>query len=222
MDDPALDASEHRRALAQLAQLNSLAAGHRILWPHIETLARIPGHPDIRILDIATGSGDIPVRLARAAARVGLTIHIDGCDASEVALAEAQARSRRAGFKMNFVRLDAIADPLPGDYDVVMCSLFLHHLEDDAALDLIYKMRCAARRMVVVSDLVRSRAGYALAWAVPHLLSRSRIVQVDATRSVEAAFTPEDFQILASEAGMVGATVTRHWPERMLLKWVRT
>jgi 2-polyprenyl-3-methyl-5-hydroxy-6-metoxy-1,4-benzoquinol methylase len=221
MDDPALDAGEHRRALAQLARLNALAAGHRILWPHLRALAQNPSRPDIRILDIATGSGDIPIRLARLAARAGLTMHIDGCDASEVALAGARSRSRRAELEMNFTRLDAIADTLPGDYDVVMCSLFLHHLGDDTALDLLYRMRCAARRLVLVSDLVRSRAGYALAWGVPRLLTRSRVVQVDAVRSVEAAFTPEEFRILATEAGMDGATVARHWPQRMLLKWCR-
>jgi 2-polyprenyl-3-methyl-5-hydroxy-6-metoxy-1,4-benzoquinol methylase len=221
MDDPALAPDEHRRALAQLARLNALAAGHRILWPAIERLARIPGHPEVRVLDIATGSGDIPMRLARRAARAGLTIHIDACDTSEVALEAARERSRRAGLEMNFIRLDAIADPLPGDYDVVMCSLFLHHLGDDEALDLLYKMRCAARRLVLVSDLVRSRVGYALAAAVPRVLTRSRVVHVDAVRSVEAAFSPEEFGLLASEAGMAGATVTRHWPQRMLLKWVR-
>jgi 2-polyprenyl-3-methyl-5-hydroxy-6-metoxy-1,4-benzoquinol methylase len=222
MDDPALAPAEHRRALAQLARLNALAAGHRVVWRHIERLARIPGHPDVRVLDIATGSGDIPIRLARRAARRGLTIHIDGCDASEVVLEEARGRSRRAGFEMNFTRLDAIADALPGDYDVVMCSLFLHHLEDDAALDLLYKMRCAARRLVLVSDLVRSRAGLALARIVPRLVTRSRVVHIDAVRSVEAAFTPEEFRLLAIEAGMEEATVFGHWPQRMLLKWVRS
>ena len=68
-------------------------------------------------------------------------------------------------------------------------------------ISLLYKMRCAARRLVLVSDLVRSRAGYALAAAVPRLLTRSRVVHVDAVRSVEAAFTPEEFRLLAAEAG---------------------
>jgi 2-polyprenyl-3-methyl-5-hydroxy-6-metoxy-1,4-benzoquinol methylase len=221
MDDPRLDTATHTAALRQLARLNALAGGDRILWPAIRDLAAIPGHPAVRILDIATGSGDIPIRLIRRAHAHGLTLHIDGCDVSETALAASRERARRAGAAMNFIRLDAIMGSLPDEYDVVMCSLFLHHLGDDTALDLLYKMRCAARRMVLVSDLVRSRAGLFLSTVIPRIVSRSHVVHVDAVRSVRAAFTPEEFELLAGEAGMEGATVTPHWPQRMLLKWCR-
>lgn len=221
MDDPELDAGLHRRALGQLARLNSIAAGHRILWPSIRELASIPGHPAVRVLDVATGSGDIPVRLVRAARRAGIVLEVEGCDASEVALAAARERAARAGIEMKFFRADAIAGELPGDYDVVMCSLFLHHLGEEDAVRALYRMRCAARRMVLVSDLVRSRAGLVLAWGVPRLLSSSRVVRVDAVRSVEAAYTPGEMAELAGRAGLEGAMITRHSPQRMLLKWRR-
>lgn len=221
MDDPAIDPAKHRGALRALARMNSLAAGHRVLWPAIRALAAIPGHPTLRVLDIATGSGDIPVRLIRRARSEGVSLSVDACDTSEVALAEARERAARSGVAVNFFRLDAIAANIPDEYDVVTCSLFLHHLPDDTALDLLYKMRCAARQLVLVSDLVRSRAGLILATVIPRLLSRSHVVQVDAVRSVRAAFTPDEMEILATEAGMGGATVSRCWPQRMLLRWSR-
>ena len=78
-----------------------------------------------------------------------------------------------------------------------------------------------ARRAVLVSDLSRSRAGHFFAWAGCRLLSRSRVFHVDGTRSVKAAFTPEEARGLAAHAGLDGARVTTHWPQRWLMNWTR-
>ena len=82
-------------------------------------------------------------------------------------------------------------------------------------------MKAAARRLVLVSDLRRSATGYVFAWAGCRLLSRSRVFHVDGTRSVEAAFTPAEAELLAAKAGLDGARVTTHWPQRWLLAWSR-
>ena len=65
MDDPALDPAEHRRALAGLARLNRVSDSPGVLWPAVRELAR--GGP-VRVLDVATGSGDVPRALAAKAA----------------------------------------------------------------------------------------------------------------------------------------------------------
>ncbi|MEX2218858.1 MAG: methyltransferase domain-containing protein [Phycisphaerales bacterium] len=222
MDDPALDPAQHAAALRALARLNAFAGGHRILWPPLLALAAIPGHTALRILDVATGSGDIPIRLMRLARRRGLHFTLDACDLSETALDLARARAARAGVDVNFFRHDALSASLPGEYDVVMCSLFLHHLHAEDAVELLYRMRCAARRLVLVSDLVRSRAGLTLAWAASRLFTRSRIVHEDAVRSVRAAFTPDELAELAASAGLEGAIIAPHWPQRMLMVWSRS
>ena len=82
-------------------------------------------------------------------------------------------------------------------------------------------MGAAAGRAVLVDDLVRGRRGFALAWAGCRLLSGSRVVHHDGPVSVAAAFTPAEAIDLARRAGLDGATVTRHWPERFLLAWRR-
>ena len=55
MDDPALDAGEHARALAGLARLNRWARSHRILWPGIAGEARLANGAGraLRVLDVA-------------------------------------------------------------------------------------------------------------------------------------------------------------------------
>jgi len=72
---------------------------------------------------------------------------------------------------------------------------------------------------VIVDDLIRSRLGYALAWAGTRLLSRSWVVHTDGPLSVRAAFTPEELLRLAERASLSGAALQRFWPERQRLIW---
>ncbi len=104
---------------------------------------------------------------------------------------------------------------------MVMCSLFLHHLDEEQARGLLQRMRQAARYLVLVNDLRRSLFGYALAYLGTRILSASHIVHVDGPLSVQAAFTIPEVRQLAKSAGMTEATVSRRWPCRFLLTWRR-
>ena len=85
---------------------------------------------------------------------------------------------------VRFFALDVLAESIPEGYDVVTCSLFLHHLDETDAIGLLRKMADSAGRLVLVNDLIRSRMGYVLAWAGCRLLSRSPIVRHDGPVSV--------------------------------------
>lgn len=220
MDDPSLDAGAHALALRGLARLNALARSDAILYPRVRAAA-IERGGRITLLDIATGAGDVPLRLARRAARDGLTILLHGCDVSDQALGEAERRAAGAGRTFELFRLDAVNEPIPDRFDVVTCSLFLHHLDERGAVSLL-RNAGAAGSLLLVSDLRRCRAGVAAAWAASRALTRSRIVHVDAVRSVRAAFTDEESLSLAQKAGLDGAEVRRCWPWRMLLSWRRS
>src|SRR5207247_5557565 len=133
----------------------------------------------------------------------------------------AQEREARAGADVNFFQLDVFADPLPSDYDAVTCSLFLHHLHEPEAVELLRRLAAAARRLVLINDLARGFVGYTLAYLGTRVLSRSPVVHTDGPLSVRAAFTPNEAVALAWQAGITGATVERRWPCRVLLAWVR-
>jgi 2-polyprenyl-3-methyl-5-hydroxy-6-metoxy-1,4-benzoquinol methylase len=221
MDEPGLDPHEHVRALRGLARVNGLSRISSILWPPIAQLARERKGARVRLLDLASGGGDIPIALALRAARARLNVEIDGCDLSEQAVRYAQEQANSRGADVHFFALDALADPLPRGYDIVCCSLFLHHLDEMHATNLLRRMAATANRLVLVDDLIRSRRGYFLALAGCRLLTRSRVVHSDGPASVAAAFTPAEALALAQKARLNGANVTRHWPQRFLLSWSR-
>jgi 2-polyprenyl-3-methyl-5-hydroxy-6-metoxy-1,4-benzoquinol methylase len=223
MDDPALDAPRHRQALRGLQRLNRLARSVRIVWEPVRELATAgvsalprPAAP-LRVLDVATGAGDLPVALWRLARRQDLPMQIDGCDRSDTALAFARHHAQQLGAPINWFALDALRDPLPTDYDVILCSLFLHHLTDLDAVTLLRRLGQAARRLLVVHDLQRSPMGWLFAHAGSRLVSRSPIVHADAPQSVRAGYTAQELEFFARLAGLGGFAIRQRWPCRLVL-----
>jgi SAM-dependent methyltransferase len=218
MDDPTLDPSEHARALAGLATLNAVARSHAIVLPEVLRAARrAPGRP-LRVLDVACGSADGPVRIDRAARRAGVRIEWTFCDASDFALGSAMERARAAGTVARAVRRDAVAEDLPAGHDLVTCSLFLHHLDRPDVVGVLRRLGAAARAGAV-SDLDRGAYGLSLAWIASRALSRSPVVHFDATASVRAAHARGEALAMAQAAGLPGAGVRGAWPARWLLTW---
>ncbi len=220
MDLPDLEPHRHTAALRGLARINWWSGSARILWPSILILARrIPG--TLRMLDVATGGGDVPIRLWQKARRAGLSLEVVGCDRSSFAVEYAKEQAQQAHAEVQFLELDALKDSLPGNYDIVTSSLFLHHLGEEQATSFLERLSTAAQKMVLINDLLRSRLGFALAYAGTRVLTRCEVVHVDGPRSVEGAFTVEEVSQLARRAGLAGATVSKRWPCRYLLKWER-
>jgi 2-polyprenyl-3-methyl-5-hydroxy-6-metoxy-1,4-benzoquinol methylase len=219
MDDPAIATEHLQGALAGLRRLNFVSNSARIVWPPIERLAKAIPNRRIRILDIATGSGDIPIALWGRAKNAGLNVDIHGIDVNRRSVELAREQAQAAGASVTFECLNALTDELPADFDVVMCSLFLHHLNEQDATKLLRRMAGAARLLGLVSDLRRSGLGLFLAYFASRLLSHSPVVHVDAVRSVRAAFTRRELGELANEAGIAQYDLRDRWPCRMLLSW---
>ncbi|MBI3311954.1 MAG: methyltransferase domain-containing protein [Candidatus Omnitrophica bacterium] len=217
MDQPDLDERAHLEALDGLARLHQIGRSARSIWAPIraETASSSP----LRILDVATGGGDLPIDLWRLTHRAGISVQIDGFDRSPQAIGYAREKARRAGAPIRFFNQDALADPLPGGYDVLFSSLFLHHLETADAQKLLGRMASAAGRMILVHDLIRSRLNAALMELGAAFLTRSPVVHADAPQSVRAAFTLPELAQMAQTAGLPGARLIRTPPFRFLLIW---
>lgn len=220
MDDPALDPRRHGAALVGLARLNRLAQSPSILWPLVRRAGEERGGR-VSLLDVATGSGDVPIALAARARRAGIDLALSVCDVSETALGAARARAARAGVPLDAWRQDAVAEPFDRRFDVLTSSLFLHHLNEEDSVAFL-RNASAAAGLLLVSDLRRDAVGLGLAWGWSRVATRSCVVHADAVQSVRAAYTPAEAEALADRAGLSDATVRPCWPRRMLLSWRRT
>jgi SAM-dependent methyltransferase len=221
MEQPDLDPNHHVGALRGLSRVNFWSHSAGILWPQLKALAREMWPRPVRVLDLATGAGDVPIRLWQHARRGGLPLELEGCDISPVAIEHARASAARAKADVRFFVRDVLeGEPLTG-YDAVMASLFMHHQDDATAVTLLRRMGVIAGRLVLINDLVRCWPGLLLAHVACRLLTFSYVVHTDGPRSVEAGFTRIEARGLAEQAGLHGATVSWHWPFRFLLVWKR-
>ena len=218
MDDPGLDPRLRHQALRGLARVNRITRTGARIWREIRQRLALSGET-IRIADLACGGGDVAIDLSLRAQRDGCRVEIVGFDFNAVTLdyARASAAARRA--TVAFECRDLLAEQLPGEFDVACCSLFLHHLPDEAAASFLAAACRHVKRLLVISDLQRTRTGYLLAWCGTRLFSRSPVVRNDGLLSVRAAFTCEEVTALAHRAGLAESTLQTHFPERFLLTW---
>ncbi len=222
MDNPSIDSASHVTALRGLRRVNRLSRTAQGLWRVIaDGIAPNPQRP-VKILDVACGGGDVAIDLARTVRNAGQLVKVVGCDISATAIDYARRNATSHESDVQFELRDALADGLPSGFDVVYCTLFLHHLDDDDAEQLLRNMAGAACQMVVVSDLRRTVTGYLLAWIVTRLLSRSVVVHTDGPLSVRAAFSVREMRDLCNRSGLQTASVVHVWPQRMLMTWCPT
>ncbi|MCA9117129.1 MAG: methyltransferase domain-containing protein [Planctomycetaceae bacterium] len=218
MDSPDLDVRLHHQALAALRRVNLWSGIGSRLAGTLADVAKQRELRRLRVLDLASGGGDV----SRSMRRRGVAVELHGWDRSETAVDYAAAQAKRQGMTgAKFAVHDVLADPIEETFDAVVCTLFLHHLEYSEAIRLLQKMRAAAKQAVLVDDLLRTRTGFWLARAGTRLLTLSPVVHTNGPMSVRAAFSLDEIHQLADRAELAGATICTHWPSRFLLCWQR-
>ena len=215
MDQPRLDKPRHYQALDGLHRLNVASGTCRQLWRSVRATLGLRQRR-LRMLDVASGGGDVPLGMWKLAQRDGVDLEILGVDASLAACEYAASRAQPHAASFAFKQLDVTREQLPAGFDVVTCSLFLHHLTAEQASDLLTNM-AAAGELLLVSDLRRSAGGYALAQLACRMLTCSPIVRSDGPQSVANAFTLGEMRELCERAGIKNATTEAVWPFRLMV-----
>ena len=219
MDDPALDPVEHDKALRGLARMNRISGTYNSLIEPIVRLSRTVNSRTLSVLDIATGSGDVPIAICKAGASLGVKLNVSGCDISDTAISRASRNAAEAGAEIEFFKWNALEEEIPRRFDVIVNSLFLHHLDETNTVRLLSKMRESATRLVIVNDLERTTFSLATVFAASRLFSTSPVVHFDGPASVRAAYSMDELAQLAARAGLTGFSLKRHFPCRMLLEY---
>ncbi len=188
---------EAQRNLSELAFLNRWFGGHRVLRWSLRQLYR--REDSFTLLDVGAATGDTARVLSDAFPNANVT-----CLDWQIRNLSSAPHPKVVG--------DAFALPIPDSaFDVVHCSLFLHHFTDQQVVQLLAEMARCAGRAVVVQDLERHPLAYYFLPATAWILGWSAIILHDGPVSVEAAFRPKELKQLAAQAGLP-AKVQSHWP----------
>ena len=212
MDEPEASPDDLAVSLRFIRFVNRRLGGTRGAIRTIERWAREKGDQwprdrPIRVLDIGTGSADIPVAMAKWARRHRRAREIDAIDLHPTTLKLAREYVGEVE-NIRLRQLDALKlmdHYEPGSFDVVHAGMFLHHLPDLEVMTVLRIMQRLARHGMIWNDLARrtlARAGVRTLVALTPGLPR--MARHDAVVSVEAGFTRQEAIELARRVGWEG------------------
>lgn len=189
LDAEAWTAPQLGVALADLDRINRWFGGISTMTAMVERVARTGGARDLSMLDVGGAGGDVARRAAERLLRSGTRL--------EIAVADRAASHLRRG--VPGVAADAAALPFrDNSFDVVACSLLVHHLHPVAVKNFVREGLRVCRRAVLINDLRRSPLHLALVYA-GFPLFRSPLTRNDGPASVRAAYTSAEIRELLSD-----------------------
>jgi SAM-dependent methyltransferase len=198
MDRPQPVTPELASDLRNLRKLNRYFGSYRL----IEHFLRgwIQPRSRMRILDLATGSGDIPRLIVDHARKAGANVTVDAVDQQPSTLEIARSLSREYP-EIEFFEGNVLSFGESGGYDSVFCSLALHHFDEESAVQVLRRCRDLSRRYVLVSDLRRGVLATVGVYLLTAFIFREPMTRTDARLSAERAFSFREFRSLAERAG---------------------
>ncbi len=210
--DEAGGSADTRAALVDLARVNRLSFGYRPTLAFIAAIAR--RHPGpLRIVDIGGGYGDMLRVIARWASRRNRDIHLTSVDLNPHASAAGQAVP--AGRPITWVTADLFDYRPPAPPDLVISSLFAHHLDDATLVRFLRWSEQTARLGWFVNDLHRHPLPYHVFRLSSRALRLHRFVQHDGPVSFARAFSPADWRARLAEADIQDARISWYAPFRL-------
>ena len=197
MDRPQPVTPELAVDLQNLRQLNRYFGSYRLIEHFLRRWLR--SGSNVRIVDLATGSGDIPRLVADYARKIGAVVTVDAVDQQAATLEIARSLSR--DYPEITFHQDNVLTFQREPYDIVLCSLALHHFSEDDAVAMLRRCRDLSRQYVLVSDLYRGPLATIGVRLLTALIFREEMTRVDARLSAQRAFSFEELRDLAERAG---------------------
>jgi SAM-dependent methyltransferase len=220
MDDPTVDYETFRACLVDLAKVNRMTLAYRPTMAFLNRLHEAGLWPQDRpavILDVGSGYGDMLRRIKTWAKARRLDVRLQGLDRNPWA---ARAAERAPGSEGIQWLSEDLFDHSSGA-DIIISSLFTHHLDDDSLARFLRWQEANARIGWFVNDLLRhpfSYYGFAL---LSRVMMWHPFVRHDGPVSISRAFRPEDWTVLLAKAGAHQARIEPWFPFRLCVSRMR-
>jgi 2-polyprenyl-3-methyl-5-hydroxy-6-metoxy-1,4-benzoquinol methylase len=182
-----------------------------------DLVAATPNSP-LRIVDVGSGGGDMLRRVELWARRKGVTVQLTGIDLNPHA-ARAAREFTPAASAIRWLTGNAFSYTEP--VDVVLSSLFTHHLDESEIVSFVRWSEAISSRGWFVNDLCREETPYKLFGLLAKTMRWHRFVQHDGPVSFRRSFREADWGRMLEEAGVAGGRLQRWTPGRLCVGRVK-
>jgi SAM-dependent methyltransferase len=197
MDRPQPLSAELERDLRNLRQLNRYFGSHAVILRFMRRWIRSGDR--VRIVDLATGSGDIPRLIVDLARKVGAKVQIDALD-RQAATLEIAAKLSVDYPEISCIEANILEWRPAEPYEIALCSLALHHFSNEDAVRVLRRCREFSRKFVLVSDLRRGLFATIGVYLLTALIFREPMTRYDGQLSAVRAFSFTEMNELARQA----------------------
>jgi SAM-dependent methyltransferase len=234
MDLPGQPRELLEESLDDIRAINHYLGNYRSVMRGLARLVREQKLVGFSLLDVGTGSGDIPALITNWAQLRGIKTSIIALEPEPVTARLAATLTQRTNppfipllqrgkegdfrrFGISVVRGDGYAPPFrPASFDFVLASQLLHHFPEDKIVTLLRTWSKVARKAIIISDLVRHPVAYHGIRLITKLFTRNVMTRTDAPLSVQRAFTITEWRELFRRADVGPVELFPVFPFRVL------
>jgi 2-polyprenyl-3-methyl-5-hydroxy-6-metoxy-1,4-benzoquinol methylase len=219
MDDFELKGAELEQTLSDLENINKWLGGNKITLDGIQKLLKdTPEKRTIRIADVGCGSGALLREIANWGRDQKLDMELIGIDANPYAIEIAQRRSDYYP-EIKFETLNIFSEDYKRqEYDIVLCTLTLHHFKNEEILELLNIFKEQSQLGVIINDLQRSKTAYILFQAFCKVFINNEIARKDGLTSILRGFKKNDLKKLATK--IPAQTHSIEWKWAFRYRWI--
>jgi ubiquinone/menaquinone biosynthesis C-methylase UbiE len=212
LDTDAGTPAEITASLCDLRNINRRFGGIATSEAMVQSVAERLGARTLSLLEVAAGSGYVPLNVRQRLERRGIRLEVTLLDRAKSHLREEDGNVAN---RAQTVVGDALTLPFQdGCFDVVSCCLFAHHLSPEQLVQFVDESLRVCRAAVLINDLVRHPLHLALTYAGMPLF-HSRITRHDAVASVRRAYTAEEMFEMLHQTTAAGVEIHGHYLFRM-------
>jgi hypothetical protein len=199
MDDFTMKGVLFRDTLDKLEIINRLLGGNKVTINGLKELLKNQSkNKIITIVDLGCGHGDILRDIAKFGRRNNYTFRLIGIDANIAAIAYANELSSEYS-ELSFKAIDVFSEDFKKQsYDIVLCTLFLHHFKNNELISFLKTTIEKATIGVVVNDLHRHKLAYYLFKLIGFFV-KNKMIREDGLTSILRAFKKKDLENISKQ-----------------------
>ncbi len=217
MDDLDMSGALLIKTLDQIAGINKWLGGNGLTIDGLKKILKNQAKDrTIRIVDLGCGNGDMLREVAAFGKKNAYKFQLLGLDANQATIEHAKQLSTDFP-EISYKKEDVLSEEFKAHtYDVALCTLFLHHFEDDVALNFIRTLIKQAKIGIVINDLHRHWLAYYL-FKLLTLLIDNPMVKTDGLISILRGFKRKDLQHFSEQLNCK-STIAWRWAFRY--QWI--